>query len=171
MLQLVVFLQEVSQITGNSLGRRAESSRARDDAHLCGNREPVEYLLEPLALGVVADLLRNAARGGAGHHDKIAAWDGKVSRHTRPLRRDRILCHLHGDGRSGLEHLVDLLVREAVGTALLLALAAFTPPAFAFAALRGPIVLVILIVGVVQLLEERFRVWCHVPVVEERVLL
>ena len=148
-LHLVPHGYEVAEIAREGAGGRALPHGAHDKAAVLGERQPVEDLLQALALVSVTDLLRHAADLRARHHHQIAPRNRQVRRHARTLRGDRTLRDLNDDLGSRRKALGDLGVRQAVRLA----------PA---------LLLLLLVVVIVQ---ERVRIRRHVPIVEKRVLL
>ncbi len=124
-----------------------------DDANIVRQHQAVENLLQALAFLGVTDFTGDAAHFLARHHHEIATRDGQAGRHTRSLRRDRVLGDLNDDLGTFREALVDFLVRQPLAVVLAVLLFA------------------VLAVVIVVFVENRIAVRYHVPVVEEGVLL
>ena len=102
---------EPEQILGVTLrfGLAAlDGDGAQDDRHPLGQAELVEDAFEPLAVGRIGDLARNAAlAGGVGHQNAVPAGKGEVGGERRALVAPFLLDHLDEQDLAALDNLLD----------------------------------------------------------------
>ena len=92
------------------LGARGAGG-AQDNALALRHLEVAHDVLEPLAVGGVGDLARNAAApGGIGHQHRIAAGERQIGGEGRALVAALFLDHLHQHHLPALDHFLDLVV-------------------------------------------------------------
>ena len=104
-------LEEDVEIADEVAGLLALAGGADDDTDALGEGELVDQGLEPLALGEVLDLTRDAATVTERREDEVTARDRKIGRGPRALGADGALGDLDDDLAAGRVHLGDVLDR------------------------------------------------------------
>jgi len=123
-LDLRPLLKENAEIADKVTGALAGTDRAHDDSHALGHFEFAQDFAEAFALLGILDLAGDAELVVEGHENQIATGHADVGRDAGPLVADGAFFHLHEDIRAHGIDVWHILVGDAWGLLLGVAIAA-----------------------------------------------
>ena len=103
--------QQIFEVALDLLLGPRRAGRAQDDAHALRHFEILHDLLQPLAVGAVGDLARNAAAArGVGHQHGIAAGERQIGGERGALVAALFLDDLNEQHLAALDDFLDLVL-------------------------------------------------------------
>ena len=123
-LDLRPLLEKDAQIANEVAGTLPGTDCAHDDSHAFGHFEFAQNLAEAFALLGILDLAGDAELVVEGHEDQIAAGHADIGCNARSLVADGAFFHLHEDIRAHGVDVWHILVGDARGLLLGVAIAA-----------------------------------------------